>query len=346
MGNGKVICKSMSTHRDRPIFEIQDSDINVTEIMAEIESSLRRKNIDQEEISRISRLKLSTEIPQNYREFDPAETAHFFEKGISPPRFTNPIFKYIRGPLRWLLVKFIEGYSLFDKKVSENRIKAFFSVVYELLLLRKKHETLEKKFHEMYRDMNEIKSHLFSDSKPQFFYSPNAPLERSQEESNLKLVEMLKNNGKSLILFPEYDNFLQLLQLNQIPHVALLHTKNDYTYFRENISNSIEYFENIENYNNFSEYKNIVFFSNACKLPGWMLEKLLFSIRKYSDTDSKIFLRYSNSSITYHSPFQPNFPTRISPELLFHFLKETGFKNIIRHTVDDGELSLITFQKS
>lgn len=336
----------MSSHKQTPIFEVQDSEINVAELMAEIETNLRRRNLDIDEINKISKLKLNTEIPQNYRDFDPSETAHFFEKGISPPGFTNPIFRYVRGPIRWLFVKFIEGYSLFDKKVSENRIKAFFSVVYELVLLRKKHETLEKKYLELYRDFNEIKSLLFSNSKQVLFYSPNSPLERPQDKNNSRLLDLITINEKTLILFPEYDNFLQLLQLKQIPYKAIVHIKKDYEYFKTNLTDNIDLFENIQDYDNFFEYKNIIFFSNICKLPGWLIEKLIFSIRKNSEPDTKIILRYSNSSLTFHSPFQENLPTRISPELLFHFLKETGFKNIIRHTVDDGDLSLVSFQKS
>ena len=82
--------------------------------------------------------------------------------------FTNPIFKYIRGPIRYLLVKFIEGYSLFDKKVSENRIRAFFNVVYELVLLRKKYESLDKKFHELYKEQNDLKALILGEKKTFF----------------------------------------------------------------------------------------------------------------------------------------------------------------------------------
>ncbi len=337
----------MSSHRaNKPLFEIQDSSVNVSEIMAEIESNLKRRNLDPSEIERVTKLRLTPEIPQGQRQFDPSETAHSFEKGISPPGFTNPIFQYIRGPIRWLLVKFIEGYSLFDKKVSENRIRAFFNVVYELVLLRKKYESLDKKFHELYKEQNDLKALILGKKETAFYNDPHSPLEAPSNPSNERILQMISQGDKTMILFPEYDNFLQSLQLKQVPYLAILNELKQFEYFKNHITPYIEYSPKIEEFQAYSGYKNIVLAINSCKLPGWLLEKLFFTIRKFSDIDTKIFFRYSNSALTYHSPFQENFQTRISNELLFHFLKETGYKNIVRHTVDDGELSLITFQKS
>ena len=335
----------MSSRKDHPIFEIQDSDINVSELMSEIESNLRRRNIDPADIEKIARIKLTPEVPISKREFDPSETAHNFEKGISPPGFTNPIFKYIRGPLRYLLIKFIEAYSLFDKKVSENRIRAFFSVVYELVVLRKKYETLERKFFEFYREHNDLKSIVLGKRDDNSYFNPFNPLDDTISKSNDRIINLINSGENTLILLPEYDTLLQKLQLKQVPFNAILRHAKDYDYFKKNISSKVELIERLENFQNFSGYKNIILSVNACKLPGWLLEKFIFSLIRLSDTDSRIFFRYSNSSLTYHSPFQENYQTRISNELFFHFLKETGFKNIVRHTVDDGELSLITFQK-
>ncbi len=71
--------KKMSSKKEiKPIFEIQDSDINISEIMAEIESSLKKRNLDSNEISRITKLRLTPETPEGERQFDPASTAHSF----------------------------------------------------------------------------------------------------------------------------------------------------------------------------------------------------------------------------------------------------------------------------
>ena len=337
----------MSSHgANKPIFEIQDSEINVSEIMAEIESNLKQRNLDISEIERVSKLRLTPEVPLGQRQFDPSETANSFEKGISPMGFTNPIFKYIRGPIRYLLVKFIEGYSLFDKKVSENRIRAFFNVVYELVLLRKKYEALEKKFYEFYKEQTELKALILGKKDNFSYYDPHSPLEEPPNPSNSRITNMITQGESTLVLLPEFDNFLQKLQLKQIPYLAIINDSHHYEYFKNHITGNLEFISKLEDFQNYSGYKNIVIAINSCKLPGWLLEKLFFSIRKFSDIETRIFFRYSNSALTYHSPFQENFQTRISNELLFHFLKETGFKNIVRHTVDDGELSLITFQKS
>jgi hypothetical protein len=55
--------------------------------------------------------------------------ANAFEKGISPPKFTNPKLWFIRGPIKWVFVSLVNLYSFIDKKLSENRIRAFFSVL-------------------------------------------------------------------------------------------------------------------------------------------------------------------------------------------------------------------------
>ena len=79
-----------NTEKNKEIFEIQNSEINVAEIMREIESNLRQRSIDKSEIDRIAKLKLSSDSPAGHREFDPSLTANLFEKGIAPPKFSNP----------------------------------------------------------------------------------------------------------------------------------------------------------------------------------------------------------------------------------------------------------------
>lgn len=147
------------------------------------------------------------------------------------------------------------------------------------------------------------------------------------------------------MLFPFRDTFMQSLNLKKIPFRAIVYKRNLYDYLRSQVSSEIDLVEDFSSFSDFRGYKNIVFVGNACILPAHLLEKLFFSISRNSDSGTKIFFRFANSSITFHNPFQENYLTRISVDLLTHFLREEGFKNIVRHTVEEGELSLFTFQK-
>lgn len=128
------------------LFEIRDSRINVREIMEEIEAKLKKNPSTKEDIEKLTHWKLSPPSPEGYRDFDPAEIAHLFEKGITPPKFSNPKLRFVRGPLKWLLIRFAEFYSFLDKKLSENRTRAFYSVLHELILIRSENQNLKRKW--------------------------------------------------------------------------------------------------------------------------------------------------------------------------------------------------------
>jgi hypothetical protein len=335
----------LSQNQDHPLFSIQDSDVNVSEIMREIEENIKRRNIRLEDIQKITKISLNPETPLGHRKFDPSNTAHLFEKGISPPKFTNPIFRYVKGPFRWLFVKFIESYSLFDKKISENRIKAFFSVVYELVLLRNRYEKLESKVNELTKELSDIKV-LIKKTDLSNIYNPYNPLQENLDIGEERILYLLKENEKTLLLFPDKNSFLQRLVLKNIPFHSIVYSKSLFDYFRNNITNQIELVEDFSKFQKYSGFKNIIFVSNACLLPGYLIENIIYNIHKYSDPGTKVLFRFYNSSLKFYSPFQENYQTRISVELLNHFLKEEGFKNIVQHSVEDGELNLITFQKT
>ena len=142
------------------IFEIHDSEINVSEIMKEIESNLSKRNINKEELNKIYRADFSPDSPGGYREFDPAYIANQFESGISPPKFQNKSLWFIRGPIKWIIVKLIELYSYVEKKLSFNRIRAFYSVVHELIVLKKRYDLLQSRFDELEKEVKELKKAL------------------------------------------------------------------------------------------------------------------------------------------------------------------------------------------
>jgi hypothetical protein len=328
---------------NKEIFEIQNSDINVQEIMEEIESSLKKRSIDKSEIERIVKLKLSSDSPAGHREFDPSLTANLFEKGIAPPKFTNPRLWFIRGPLKWAIVKFTEIYSLVDKKLSENRIKAFYSVLHELILLKTKHQRLENKFNELYKHVVELKT----SSRPGFFqneyYDNNRPLTESFSKSNSRILALLKKEKPTLVLLPDWENFLNLLKVNRFSFHVLVQNKIQFEYITTQISNQATHINSIQTFTDYKNYSNLVLQCNACLLPAWILENLLLSWKENADSGTQCFIRFSNSSLDFHSPFQENYQTRIDLKKLLPYLKELSFKNIISHSVEKEEMELITF---
>jgi hypothetical protein len=311
--------------------------------MSEIESSLSQRSIDKKEIERISKLKLSADSPAGHREFDPSFTAHLFEKGISPPKFSNPRYWFIRGPLKWIIVKFTELYSLVDKKLSENRIKAFYSLLHELILIKAKNQKLEHKFNELYKHVIELRT----STRPSFFqneyYDNNKPLEEGFSKSNLRILSLLKMEQPTLVLLPDWDHFLNLLKINNISYHAIVQNKNQFDYIHSQITNQITNIQLIQNFTDYKKYSNVILHCNASLLPAWILETLLINFSSYAEKNTVFFIRFSNSSLYCHSPFQENYQTRIELEILLSYLKDLGFKNVISHSIDRDEMNLITF---
>lgn len=331
-----------NTEKNKEIFEIQNSDINVAEIMREIESSLRQRSINKTDIERIAKLKLSSDSPAGHREFDPSLTANLFEKGIAPPKFTNPRYWFIKGPLKWMIVKFTEFYSLVDKKLSENRIKAFYSVLHELILLKANHRRLEQKISDLYKHVVDIRSN-YPNTFQNNFYDNNKPLSDGFQQSDLRILSLLKKEKATLVLLPDWDNFLNLLKLNQIPFQVVVQNKNQFQYIADQITNNLKSTESIQSFSEFKNFSNIVLHCNACLLQASVLEKMILSMKENADSGTQCFLRYTNYSINSHSPFQENLPTRIDSDKFFSYLNDLGFRNIISHTVNKDEMELITF---
>lgn len=132
------------------LFKVSNMNLDAKEIMREIESRIRIRSIDKEELEKILKQKIHSDINSiGFRAFDPAYTANLYEKGISPPKFTNPKLWFIKGPIKWFVVKLIQGYGFLDQKLSRNKVKAFYSVLHELIALRRKVEELEKEIQDL-----------------------------------------------------------------------------------------------------------------------------------------------------------------------------------------------------
>lgn len=331
--------------RSSDIIEIKDSSVNVRELMMEIESRLSRRPVTKEEIDRLTRWKFSPQSPEGYREFDAAETANLFEKGISPPKFTNPKFKYIRGPIRWALVKFIEFYAFLDKKLSENRTRAFYSVLNELILLRGDHEKLKRKFEKFYSEFIELNYSLKKKIEPDFLWSSEFLYEEeTPEESESALLSRLSPGESVLVLNPEWGKFLKLLLKAQIEFRAATWDQNHYAYIKDKITSSIDLSALDDLLPGMAAPSKIIAPSNLCLLPNWVLEKLFRQLAIKAAPGTEFAFRYSNYSNRFSSPFQPVLLTQIEEASFREFLHKLGFKNIVETKVPDG-FAIVSFRK-
>lgn len=327
---------------NKEIFEIKNSEINISDLMAEIESNLKRRAIDKTEIERISKLKISAKTPAGHRPFDPSHTANLFEKGIAPPRFSNPKYWFIKGPLKWIIHKFTDFYSIVDKKLSENRIKAFYSVIYELILLRSRYEKLEKKFDELYNLVlnSEKEKDVYANG---IFFENNELLADTFSKSNTLLAEMLSSTGKILILNPDKDNFLNLLRWKKINFEVVTDSPEQFDYIKKEITQNIQLVSSIPSLKDFKNYSSIILHSNVCLLSPKFLEKIILNIRNNAEPKTQILFRFSNHAIKSFSPFRETFPTCIELENVDSYFKELGFQNIQHHNVGADEYQVISF---
>lgn len=327
------------------LIEIHDTEINAAELVKEIEERLFRRQIDIHEIERIARLDTSPSSPLGSRKFDPLETSHLFDKGIAPPKFTNPVFRYVPAPVRWLISKFIDGYSLFDKKVSENRIRAFYSAVYEIVLLRKKLNEMDRKLSDLIQNYSELKAGIISDHSLPVNFDPVKPYDAELSESARRIISLTESQKKTLIVHPDNDS-LSLQIIRKCPDTdVLIRDRKQEDFFRQNVTSRFRYVGNIHDFEDYSEYQIIILAYNASRYSGWINERVLFKIFQKASSGTVIFFRFSNSAQNFYSPFQENFPTRIQQEILINYLHELGFRTVSRHNVSEEESELITFVK-
>ncbi len=328
---------------NQEVFEIKNSEIDVTSIMADIESNLKRRAIDKTEIERIKQLKISAETPVGHRPFDPSHVANLFEKGISPPRFSNPKYWFVKGPLKWAIHKFTDFYSLVDKKLSENRIKAFYSVVYELILLRTQYERLERKFNDLYKITLNSETENNNYQYSSMFYNHDELLSEKFSNENVRIGNLISKESKTLILLPAADNFLNLLRWNKIDFHLITDKKQQLEYIQKQLTKNIEYVESIQSFTNFKNYKNILIHSNLCLLNPKTIERIIQNILEQADKNTQVLLQFSNHTLQTISPFRENFQTYIEVDHLETYLRNLGFINICKHSVEKEEMQLITF---
>lgn len=313
--------------------------------MEEIERNLTKRTISKEEIDRIAKLKFTPNSPEGYREFDPSETANLFEKGISPPKFTNPSLWFVKGPLKWLIVQFVKLYSIFDKKVSQNRIHAFYSVVHELILLKKSQRFLSERFDQLYKEHTYLKSQQALNITKNVYVNRNSVEIQFIQKSDSRILDLVDKKSSGLILYPEWNGLLTQLKTKFVSLSLLLEDKFQEKDIDKSTVDRIFLVESIPDFLEYQNYSFILFQSNVCFLPPYLLEKILMNIYENANPKTQIFLRYSNTSIDVYSPFQRNHLTHIDKSLLLPYLKDIGFQNIIVHQTDLDEFKLLSFSK-
>jgi hypothetical protein len=306
---------------------VYDPDINVTEIMDSIESRLKDRNISKEDVERISKIRFSPFEGAKHREFDPSHTANLFEKGISTPKFTNPKLWFLRGPLRWLLTKVVDFYSLLDKKLSENRVRAFFQVLHEIVMLRKKQEMLSQKMEEFYREYSETRYQASLGMSPTTLYSPlsiRVDFESDVPPESEELLGLVKDVQPVIIYYPSSLSFLEYCNSQNLKYRVITPFEEDVNLIRRTITEFVTTNDRI------NPNPSVLFHANACLFSSSYWEGLLRSWKNL-EQETRFIIRFREGTQSVLSPFQDNLPLRIETKDIVNYLQTIGYKNIFLH---------------
>ncbi len=296
------------------------------------------KSITKEEIDRIQNLDLSADFSELKKEFDPSFIASQFEKGISPPKFTNPKLWFIKGPLKSLITKFVEFYAIIDKKLSENRIKAFYSVLFELIKSKKRISRLENKLDEIYLELNELKKNkVFSESS---FYDFQKPYQTDFSKSLTSRIERISKDKKVLLIYPKLNEELNYFQIKEFDFTILTNYHLEIFHKATNkvLQNDIL---------NFPDYKDFDFFYssyNLCFEESEILFSFFHLLFEKTNSSSEFLLSYKNHISSLNSPFEKYSISKIVDEKLKSFLQDIGFKNI-NIQIELDETRILSFNK-
>lgn len=323
----------------QPFFQIYDPNVNVEEIMDSIESRLKERNISKEDIERISKLRFSPFANKANRDFDPSFTANLFEKGISVPKFTNPKLWFLWGPLRFLIRKIIELYSLVDKKLSENRVRAFFHVLHELVLLKKNQEVLSLKMDEFYKEYAENNYQASLGMNQKTLYSPLSI--RVNFESDIppetdELIDLIRDVQPVAIYNPTSLPFLEYCNSLNLKYRVITPFEEDVNLIQRTITEFVTTSDRI------SPNPSVLFHANACLFSSGYWEGLLRNWRK-SNQETRFIIRFKQGNSTVLSPFQDNLPLRIELSQLSDYLLSLGFKNIHVHDTNSWGWTNVSF---
>ncbi len=328
-----------------PFLEIRDPQLNVKEIMRDLESKIPLSPSNEIDWERVSQMQFQPESPEGFRKFDPAGTAHLFEKGIAPPKFTNPKLWFIKGPLKFLFNRFIEFYSLVDKKLSENRIRAFFSVLHELIRIGKRVQRLETRFEGFYKDYL-----LHSDRNRQanlnFGWATNQYFDDSGLTQDWNLVlDDLKASGKTLVLFPEWGEILKQLTFQTIPFLSITNQPSEHDFILKKISSNIQLVESLFPLEkNVSQKMNVILFLPLNRFPSHHLETIFAELSRWMQQNHHLYFSVQSEPDAKNRPFADVHVSKIDLKLLSGYLSGFGFSKERDLSVSDN-LKVIKYTK-
>jgi hypothetical protein len=317
-----------------PFVEIRDPQLSVQEIVESLEAKIPLDPNQNTHWSELTKISYKPESPLGFRKFDPAGTAHLFEKGISSPKFSNPKFWYIRGPVKYIINRLISVYGQIDKKLSENRIRAFFSVLHELVRLGKRLEQMEKRFDGFYRD------HLLNTnqkSSPNFSWATNSYFIDAGINPNWNLaVEDLKDSRQVLVLFPEWGEILKQLTISKIPFQAITSNSDQHDFIKRKLSHNIHLLESIFPLSQLKiQSLDILVYLPLNKFPSFAIERIFGEISAILTKGNHIYFSVSILPENNHRPFRDLQATEINLDLLPNYLNTLGFNSLRELTVSE-----------
>lgn len=327
--------------KQNKIFEIFDSEIDTLQLQEQILESLSNKNISISELD-----ESSINNDDFFDEFDPSYIAYQFEKAIQLPKFQNTKLWFLKGPIKWLLIKLIKIYATVERKLSQNRISAVYALIHELARLRLKQKELEGEIQSLRREHFEFHDKIQGGGYK--YFESEEWQERARtflDKSDRRVISQVNAEDKILILLPDWINLLNYLSNKKIDFLALIENNRQFEYLGKFHKGQVQLIPDLSEFVQYDPFHKIILGCNASNLPAWYLDKILNNAVVNMTPGGKLFIKFSNHNISLKHPFQPAIQTNINRELLPGYLIQMGFVNPIFQRIDENEFELLTCYK-
>ncbi|PJZ84449.1 LIC_10202 family protein [Leptospira harrisiae] len=310
-----------------PFVEVRDPQLNVSELVQKIESKIPLDPGQIPNWQELTKISYKPESPQGFRKFDPAGTAHLFEKGISSPKFSNPKFWFIKGPIKYIVNRLISVYGLIDKKLSENRIRAFFSVLHELVRLSKRIEQIENRFDGFYRD-HLLNNH--SDELPNFGWAANSYFIDSGSNPTWKIaLEDISKTKAITVLFPEWGDILKQLSILKVPFQCITSFENEFQFIQSKITATVQLEKKLFPLNQIlKKPTDILVYLPLNRFPSFWIERIFAEISNSMINGNNLYFSVSTKPSDTNRPFRDLQVSEIDLECLPSYLETLGFNQV------------------